>query len=174
MNATEELIDGDLAEDDTQWAHTEWLQTAKNACIEVVGGVFADDAQWLAYSKRGLEVAVRTSEDFLGFHGGQFNADKSTYRMFAWRDESDGAGVKYDEIDGEVWVDMLEPNADGSSRRLQLKRISAEDEEKYLGVVTTGCVWWGAAEDTAREQVRHVAGRCNVVKARQYGRVSPR
>ena len=145
------------------------MKEAQSGHIEVVGGVFADDAQWFAVTQKGLEVAVEVSEDFLGFHGGQFNADKSTFRMFEWQGEKDGAGRQFTEIQGDIWVAMVEPNQDGSPRRLKLKRISAQDEETYLGVVTTGCVWWGGVEATVKEQVRHITGRCNAVYAKQYG-----
>ena len=65
MQAEEALRSGYAMTSDDVWANAVWLQAASRPQLEVVGGVFADDAQWFANSRDGLEVAVRISEDFL-------------------------------------------------------------------------------------------------------------
>jgi len=137
-----------------------WADTLAPFGIRVHGGVFADDAKWVARTRRGIQVALDTAEDFLGFHGGQFNPGKSFYTGGIWGPDPDPQAKDFRDDDETISVKMVEPDEHGRHSDVQLLRKWANVAERYLGLQLTDTLWWGEAGEQVSEEVKRVSRLC--------------
>ena len=114
-------------------------------------------------------MAIDISEDFLGFHGGQFNPDKSSTACIGWEAGDDPEARHWKELPYEFDAEMVEPDKDGCVRRVALKRKAGNTEERYLGLNGTCTVWWGAAEKAAAEGIKANAANCCRANVKHHG-----
>ena len=147
----------------------DWAKKLTRPVIAVIGAVFADDAKWWARTARGLRVAIDISEDFLGFHGGQFNPDKSSTACIGWVTGDDPEARHWKELPFSFEVEMVEPDADGNARWVVLQRKTGHAAERYLGLQGTCTVWWGAAERMAAEGIKANSANCSRAGVKHHG-----
>lgn len=165
LDAKTEDKSGTTAETAGNWAR---LATAWG--IRVFGGVFADDSLWFSRTTGGAQVAANTAEDFLGFHGGQFNVDKSSFIMIRWSQEStDSEARDWEEIEAHITVERVELGPNGNTVSMTMRRLDGNTPERYLGVDMTGTVWWGEVEAGMEAVVKTIAACCRKAKVRRYG-----
>ena len=147
-----------------------WAKMNNDWGIQVFGGVFADDSLWFSRTPSGAQVAAETAEDFLGFHGGQFNVDKSSFIMIKWSQKcTDSEARDWEEIEWQITVEKVEPDSDGNTVSMTMRRLDGNTPERYLGVDMTGTVWWGEVEASMEAAVKTIAACCRKAKVRRYG-----
>jgi hypothetical protein len=86
-----------------------------------------------------------------------------------WKSGDDPQAQRWEEVDCELEVEMVEPGEDGEIRVVPLKRKGGDDAERYLGVSATSVLWWGEVEHMSELEVKKIAVNCMRANARKFG-----
>ena len=73
------------------------MSEAEETDSEALGQVFVDDSNWFANETEGMNLIIKLGEQFMGFHGLNFNKDKCEYMVLNQRANNEG------EYPNPVW-----------------------------------------------------------------------
>lgn len=147
-------------------------QQCQHKPIKVCGPVFADDARWIANSREGIWQAAIISEDFLGFHGGLNNIQKSGLTSGTWAgttDDPTAMGFKADMT--PLTIERVERKLSGEAQSETFISKTGYEVQKYLGLYANDTVTYGETEAKVEEQMIHLSCKAKAAKNKAAGTI---